>query len=71
MVCIRQKICLKCHKEKLMNINNKYCGECTAKELNRKRREHFGALDALTIEERLRKIEEWQYDHMQDHIRFK
>lgn len=37
------------------------CGECSAKERDQKRREHFGALDALTLEERVRKIEEWIY----------
>jgi hypothetical protein len=39
------------------------CDECWGKENNRKRREHFGALDALTMEERIRNIEEWIYEY--------
>ena len=39
------------------------CCNCRKRFRDRKKREHFGGLDALTIEERLRKIEEWIYDY--------
>lgn len=39
------------------------CGNCHTKRQDRERREYFGALDALTIEERIRKIEEWIYNY--------
>lgn len=39
------------------------CGKCLIKEESKKRRLHFSGLDGLTIEERLRKIEEWIYDY--------
>lgn len=39
------------------------CTECDAKEKDIKRRTHFSDLDGLTIEERLRRVEEWIYDY--------
>ncbi len=39
------------------------CGECEKEEKDIERREYFGALDGLTLEERVRKIEEWIYNY--------
>ena len=40
---------------------NGKCGECSSKEADRAKREHFGKLSALTTEERIRLIEEQLY----------
>jgi hypothetical protein len=39
------------------------CCSCAEKEADEKRRLHFSGLDGLTIEERLRKVEEWIYNY--------
>ncbi len=41
----------------------KICNHCRAKEDISKRDQHFKELDALTTEERLRRIEEWIYNY--------
>lgn len=40
----------------------KVCKDCRAVRVADKRKEHFAALDALSMEERVRRIEEWIYD---------
>jgi hypothetical protein len=60
--------CKKCGKNSQVAVNSRMltpdlCYECTEKEEGKKRREYFFGLDGLTIEERLRKIEEWIYDY--------
>lgn len=52
--------CSECGKH-TMHFNGK-CGDCDTKKRDRTKRQHFGALDALTIEERLRRIEKQLYD---------
>jgi len=39
------------------------CDECYNKESEDKRKEHFAKLDALPLHARIRKIEEWVYEH--------
>jgi hypothetical protein len=39
------------------------CSECHSKEVAKKRREHFAKLDAMFIEDRIRRIEKWIYDY--------
>jgi len=39
------------------------CCSCAEKIADEKRRLHFHGLDGLTIEERLRKLEEWVYNY--------
>jgi len=39
------------------------CNACQKLEDDCKRREHFHGLDGLTLEERIRRIEEWIYDY--------
>jgi hypothetical protein len=67
MAFITMITCTKCHKEKQVTCGSgqtkTVCNRCAAKEADRKRREHFGSLDGLTIEERLRKLEEWVYNY--------
>lgn len=41
----------------------KICGACRKADLESIRAKHFAELDALPIEERLRRVEEWIYDY--------
>ena len=41
----------------------KECTECYDKRTDRQRREHFSGLDGLTLDERIRRVEEWIYDY--------
>ena len=43
--------------------NENICPDCAQLDRNRERKEHFDRLDAMSIEERLRLIEEWIYDY--------
>ena len=61
-------VCLKCGKcwRKAVGSGRPaptICPECDKKEKDQKRREHFHGLDGLSLEERIRKIEEWIYDY--------
>jgi len=41
----------------------KVCGTCTAKAAESKRDQHLSDLAALSLEERLRRVEAWIYDY--------
>ena len=59
--------CKVCRKDFHTAVPDDYtCCDCDKKVADRKRREYFGKLDALTIEERIREIEEWIYEHSHD-----
>ncbi len=45
------------------------CGACKKKKADAERTAHLDALAKLPIEERLRKLEEFQYDHLKNHPR--
>jgi hypothetical protein len=45
------------------------CPTCKKNEADAKRKAHFDALDRLTMEERVRKIEEWIYDYKPVYVR--
>jgi hypothetical protein len=64
MAYITDWTCTKCKKSQHSSVpKNRVCHDCKTKEEDRKRREYFGSLDALTIEERIRNIEEYIYEH--------
>ena len=68
MVCIiREKFtCSVCKEEKdehRIAGSKNICHECERKDVERKEREYFEALDKLTTEERIRKIEQWIYNY--------
>lgn len=64
MVCLTQRHCFACDKDYSCDINDySGCPHCKAVEEEQKRKEYFASLDALPLEERVRKIEEWIYNH--------
>lgn len=46
----------------------KICGACAGKALASKRDQHFAKLDALSTEERLRRVEAWIYDYRPQYV---
>lgn len=44
-------------------LGPKVCPSCMQRQEAEKRKAHFDMLDKLTITERLRRLEEWIYDH--------
>lgn len=55
--------CPTCHKSFRPINGNNDCPYCAVLVETTKRKAHFAALDQLTLEERIRKIEEWIYDY--------
>jgi hypothetical protein len=60
--------CEKCGKAKDVWYSSsqgkpRICADCTAEAVAKKRAEHFAELDKLSIHDRLRRVEEWQYDY--------
>lgn len=45
------------------SVRSHGCPHCAEAEATRKEREHFIKLDALSLEERIRKIENWIYNY--------
>lgn len=62
MAFITSNKCRTC-ESRWEGVSSDECGECHNKRVDMERRQYFGALDVLTIEERIRKIEEWIYNH--------
>ena len=60
-------VCHECGKEKSVihsaGIAPLICSDCKAKKFNEKKREALGVLSKLPLEERVRRIEEWIFDH--------
>jgi len=56
--------CKKCGKHQHSSEpTHGMCYDCNTAMKDRERREYFGRLNALTLEERIREIEEWIHDH--------
>lgn len=64
MAKLDRKHCPVCNKA-TTHINGR-CSDCRAEEKSLHRREHFGKLSALTVEERLHRIEEQLYNMSQN-----
>ena len=64
--------CTKCLKLKTIIVSSgdftTVCGECKAAEEQEKRDKYFAELDKLTLEERVRRIEEWIYDYQPQYV---
>ena len=69
MACIRHMTCTECNNEFMgdTHSSNSVCSKCTKTKLRLEKESHFKFLDTLTIEQRIRKIEEWQY-HFDNNI---
>jgi len=70
MAYVIRFLCRVCGEEKEEAISSGsaapcICNACTSKKKDRERVIHFNNLDHLSIEERLRRVEEWIYDHKQ------
>jgi len=68
MALVVEFVCSKCNKHSQMAIGcgsptPTVCNSCNRIQSERLRRQYFSGLDGLTIEERLRNIEEWIYDY--------
>lgn len=44
------------------------CNVCRGKDVASKRDQHFAELDALSTEERLRRVETWIYDYRPQYV---
>jgi len=67
MAYVTDWACMACGKHlRGIRPQNGLCYDCDTNQKDRKRRDHFGRLDALTLEERVREIEEWIYAHSHD-----
>jgi hypothetical protein len=55
-----------CHKHGVTGHFNGKCSRCSGEQADLERRQHFGRLDAMTVEERLREIENTLYRWCQD-----
>jgi len=68
MAIITTMFCGVCKETKPTSVGSSQatpmiCCSCAKKIADEKRRLHFHGLDGLTIEERLRKVEEWIYNY--------
>lgn len=68
MAVFKDFFCLKCKKSSRRACANNApstgtCDKCQEKTEKSNRKKHFSKLDKLSIEARLRKVEEWQYNY--------
>lgn len=68
MAFLAHGICSKCGKDFTKMIASgggipTICSNCEAKETTNRRLQYLKGLEALTVEERLKKIEKWIYDY--------
>ena len=65
--------CIRCKKNKNVIVSSGsgaplVCGDCTKKEREELRDKYFAGLDKLSMEERVRRIEEWIYDYKPTYV---
>ena len=66
MACFETRHCFTCNQDYSTDLySGGGCPHCAAAEAEAKRVVYFASLDKLPLEERVRKIEEWIYDHRQ------
>lgn len=61
MALAEKGICIECGIEFCMINKTQPCIDCRAEKENKAKDEHFKKLDALTVEERLRLLEFFEY----------
>ena len=71
MAYVQEGICSRCKKSKMIISSarqfNTICNDCLAEKAERKRERHFAILDNMTLEERVRRIEQWIYNYKPTH----
>lgn len=74
MAYLTDVFCTECQQTKQTIVGSNgpryhsVCSECQTILDKQERDTHFTALDKLTLEERLRKIEEWTYDYKPTYV---
>lgn len=72
MAFVSSFICAKCGEPRQEMIPSgefaTACSACRRKDSDAKKRTHLKGLEALTVEERLRRIEEWIYDYKPQYV---
>ncbi len=71
MALAHQIICNECGERKLVASSSfippEICNDCRREYEAKKKEAHLQGLQALPIEERIREIEKWIYDHSRAH----
>lgn len=62
MALLVEEPCMRCGSIKLLNAADGICSECRSFERHEEHREHFEKIDQMTLEERVREIEEWIFE---------
>jgi len=69
MARLENWVCMECQTTQYSSVpKNRVCSKCKAKGNEQKEREYFQHIDSLTIEERLREIEKWIYNHSHEDL---
>ena len=71
MAVLSTIVCNRCGKSAEVNHPSnsgppKICSACFKEEVASERERHFAELDALSVEERLRRVEAWIYNYRPD-----
>lgn len=72
MVCLVQKICSECNKPyngNAHNYNESMCHNCETTKAQIEKEAHFKFLNSLSVDARVRKIEEWIYDFEKNRVK--
>lgn len=67
MVLLINETCIRCGNVRQVDAKVRICNECLSFEEHEKHREHFERIDKMTLEERVRDIEEWIYQLSNTH----
>ncbi len=63
MALVTTRNCITCHESFAAVNEQTECNNCKASAAQALREKHFNDLDNLSVEERLRRIEEWIYNY--------
>jgi hypothetical protein len=65
MAYVAEQYCFTCDAD-TMHTNNQ-CGVCKSKQDKKEREIYFDKLDKMTLEQRVRRIEEWIFNHNREY----
>jgi len=63
MAIVTTRNCITCHESFAAVNEQRECNNCKNAAKIALREKHFDELDNMTLEERLRRVEEWIYDY--------